>query len=252
MHVHTLLPLGLAGLFALVVAAADEPSAPPVGQRAQVLEKQVTVRFDYLLYLPKDYNEDATKKWPMILFLHGAGERGRDVNRVKIHGPPKLIDKGREFPFIIVSPQCPPDTWWEPFSLKVLLDEIEARYRVDPDRVYVTGLSMGGFGTWDLAARFPERFAAIAPICGGGNPVVAGRIRRLPAWVFHGEADPVVPFKRSQEMVDALKAVGGDVKFTSYPGVGHDSWTATYENPELYQWFLSHKRGDRPATRPGR
>jgi predicted peptidase len=124
-----------------------------------------------------------------------------------------------------------------------LLDDIIRTYRVDRDRVYLTGLSMGGFGTWDLAAAHPEKFAAIAPICGGGNPQNAKKLARLPIWVFHGAKDPTVPIERSREMVEALKAAGANVKFTVYPEAQHDSWTETYNNPEFYQWLLEQKRG---------
>jgi predicted peptidase len=131
----------------------------------------------------------------------------------------------------------------------MLLDRILADYRVDPDRVYLTGLSMGGFGTWDWACQHADRFAAIAPMCGGGNAGLAHRLKNLPVWVFHGEADPVVPIVKSQEMVDALKKAGADVRFTHYPGVGHDCWTQSYNNPDLYTWFLSHHRGEvRPTA----
>ncbi len=238
---------GLALTSFLAAAAelpAGEPPAEP-GQSPRLFEKQVMVKFTYLLYLPEDYKKDPEKKWPLMLFLHGAGERGSDLNKVKAHGPPKIVEGKKDFPFIVVSPQCPENAWWEPFQLIALLDEIQAAYRVDPDRVYLTGLSMGGFGTWDLATRYPDRFAAIAPICGGGNPVLARRIRDIPAWVFHGDKDPLVPIARSEEMVEALKRAGADIKFTRYEGVSHDSWTKSYENQELYTWFLSHKRGER-------
>ena len=188
--------------------------------------------------------------WPLVLFLHGAGERGSDLNQVKVHGPPKLVEGGKEFPFILVSPQCPRMIqdhtgrerrgWWEPLALTALLDEVVARHNVDETRIYVTGLSMGGFGTFALAAHTPHRFAAIAPICGGGNPQTCPRIAGIPAWVFHGDHDTVVPLDRSQAMVDGLKAAGNDARFTIYEGAGHDSWTETYENPELYEWLLSH------------
>src|SRR5438067_11719457 len=162
------------------VLAANEES----GQQAKVLEKTITVKTDYLLFLPEGYSKDTDKKWPLMLFLHGAGERGSDVNKVKVHGPPKIVEKRKDFPFIVVSPQCPADSWWRAFELLSLLDEIQKDYRVDPDRVYLTGLSMGGFGTWELASQAPQRFAAIAPICGGGNPALARRIKDLPIWVF--------------------------------------------------------------------
>ena len=232
-------------------AADDTP--PQTGQHAQKLEKQITITFDYLLTLPPDYNKDAKKLWPLILFLHGSGERGSDVEKVKVHGPPKIADKDPDSTvakeFIVVSPQCPTGRGWKTDSLIVLLDDVASKYRVDPDRVYLTGLSMGGFGTWDLASNYPDRFAAIAPMCGGGQPEMARRLRNLPIWVFHGDADPAVPVKRSDDMVEALKKIGADVKYTRYPGIGHDCWTESYSNPDLYTWFLSHKRGEATQTK---
>ena len=201
-----------------------------------------TVRAAYLLSLPAGYTKSPKKKWPVLLFLHGAGERGANLELVKIHGPTKLIAHGREFPFIVVAPQCPAEEWWRPDVLAALLDDIERRYRVDKQRVYVTGLSMGGFGTWSLALEFPHRFAAIAPICGGGHWWAVPRIKHLPVWVFHGTRARLVASARSAAMVAALRQCGGNVKFTTYPDADHDSWTATYENPELYQWLLRHKR----------
>lgn len=216
-------------------------------QQAKTLDTQVPVKLQYLLFLPQDYNQDSSKKFPMILFLHGAGERGDNINNVKTHGPPKIVETKKDFPFILVSPQCPTGHWWQPHELNALLDQIQADYRVDPDRVFLTGLSMGGFGTWDLAMNYPNRFAAIAPMCGSGNVGRVRFIKDLPIWVFHGDADPTVPVARSDEMVAALKKAGADVKYTRYPGVGHDCWTASYNNPELYTWFLSHHRGEKKS-----
>ena len=212
-------------------------------QSNQMLEKEITktIRLQYLLFLPADY-ENKSEKWPMILFLHGAGERGDNLSQVKVHGPPKLINNGENFPFIIVSPQCPEDKWWDTDVLNELLKDVMKSYRVDKNRIYLTGLSMGGYGTWDMAQKYPSRFAAIAPICGSGNPELVERIKHLPIWVFHGAKDKVVPVKKSQDMVDALKKVGGNVKFAIYPEAGHDSWTETYSNPALYDWFLKHNR----------
>ena len=228
-------------------AGVQQPLEP--GQHPQSFEKQVAVKFDYLLYLPADYNKDPNQKWPLILFLHGIGERGTDPNKVAATGLPQILKDKKDLPFFVVSLQCPTTTWWRPFDLSVLLDDVLARYRVDPDRVYLTGLSMGGFGAWDLAGTSPQRFAAAAPMCGGGNPAAARRLRDLPFWVFHGDADPVVPTKLSDDMVEALKQAGADVTYTRYPGVGHDCWTQSYKNPELYTWFLSHVRGQkRPAA----
>jgi len=240
----------MAVLAALALAprlAAQAPAAEPGRQAARTFEKHIDIKLDYLLFLPQDYAKDEGKKWPLIFFLHGAGERGSDVNKVKVHGPPKIVEKRKDFPFIVLSPQCPENAWWDPYLLLPLLDEVQSRYRVDPDRVYLTGLSMGGFGTWELASRAPGRFAAIAPICGGGSPALARRLRDLPVWVFHGDKDPVVPVSMSDEMVEALKKAGADVRYTRYEGLQHDSWTKTYENEELYTWFLSHRRGEKKA-----
>lgn len=212
----------------------------PGRQKSGQLDTRIRVRMDYLLYLPKDY--DKQESWPLLLFLHGAGERGDDLELVKKHGPPKLVAEGQDFPFIIVSPQCPEDKWWEPLQLVALLDEIGGKYKVDADRICVTGLSMGGFGTWRLAAYIPDRLAAIAPICGGGEAFTAKYFAHLPVWAFHGAKDAGVPLERSQEMVDALKKKGGSPKLTIYPEAGHDSWTETYNNPELYKWLLKQKR----------
>ncbi len=212
----------------------------PGTQQSARLETQVKVQMGYLLYLPKDYDKE--EKWPLVLFLHGSGERGDNVDLVKVHGPPKLIAAGKDFPFIVVSPQCPKDMWWEPIELVALLDDIERKYKVDADRVYVTGLSMGGFGTWRLAAYAPQRFAAIAPICGGGETYWTKQIAHIPTWVFHGAKDSVVPVERSMAMVESLKKDGAAPKLTVYPTAGHDSWTETYNNPELYEWLLAQKR----------
>lgn len=198
----------------------------------------------YLIHLPDAYDADTDQQWPLVLFLHGAGERGSDLDLAALHGPPKLVDAGQEFPFVLVTPQCADTSQWvaELTVLSALLDEVAAAYRIDSTRVYATGLSMGGYGTWSLAVRYPERFAAIAPICGGMWLQSPAPIRDLPVWTFHGEEDDVVPISFTEEVVAELQSLGSDVRFTRYPGVGHDSWTETYENPEFYDWLLSHRR----------
>lgn len=221
----------------------SNPSLPP-GQHSQSFEKTITknLRCEYLLFLPDGYSENK-QGWPLMLFLHGAGERGSDLKKVKKHGPPKIVEKQKDFPFIVVSPQCPKNDWWtdKVEVLIKLLDDIIARYNVDTERIYLTGLSMGGYGTWALAAKYPESFSAIAPICGGGNRVMAFRLKDVPVWAFHGAKDNVVPLKQSEEMVNAIIARGGDARLTVYPDAGHDSWTETYNNEELYEWFLKHR-----------
>ncbi|WP_091036534.1 alpha/beta fold hydrolase [Microbacterium oxydans] len=198
----------------------------------------------YLVHLPDDYDSDPGRLWPLVLFLHGAGERGSDLDLAAVHGPPRLADDGHEFPFVLVTPQCGESSQWvaELSTLSGLVDEVVSTHRVDPARISVTGLSMGGFGTWSLAVRYPERFAAIAPICGGLWMQSAEPIRHLPVWAFHGDADDVVPISATEEITTELRSLDADVRFTRYAGVGHDSWTETYDNPELYDWLLSHRR----------
>lgn len=203
-----------------------------------------TVRLGYLLFLPRDYGTSADEKWPLILYLHGANDRGNDLELVKARGIPKIAALQPDFPFIVVSPQCPTELWWgdHNLTLKALLDEVETDYAVDAARIYLTGFSMGGYGTWSLATSYSELFAAIAPICGGGFPDLASELKDVPVWAFHGAEDDVVKLEAGQQMIDALRACGGNVRFTVYPGVGHDSWTQTYDNPKLYEWFLQHRR----------
>lgn len=205
----------------------------------------------YWLFLPRNYESDKTNRWPLMLFLHGAGERGTNLAAVKIHGPPKIVRSQPDFPFILVSPQCPADQRWDTDVLSGLLDDVIQQHRVDTNRVYVTGLSMGGYGTWALATAEPDRFAAIAPVCGGGNVVdlllpsrANGRaLKKLSVWAFHGAQDTIVKPAESERMVAAFKQLGNEnVKLTMYPEAGHDSWTETYANPELYKWMLQQKR----------
>ncbi len=225
----------------LLVFPASRAVADDAGQQKPAkLGRTIKVTLKYLIYLPKDY--DQKESWPVLLFLHGSGERGDNLDLVKKHGPPKLIGTGKQFPLIVVSPQCPNGRWWEAVELATLLDEIVEKYKVDQDRIYVTGLSMGGFGTWSLAEYQPNRFAAIVPICGGGEVYWSETLAHLPVWAFHGAKDTAVPTERSKQMVEALKKDGGNPKFTIYPDAGHDSWTQAYNTPELYEWLLQQKR----------
>jgi len=235
------------GLSLMILSGCAAKAEVRAGQRPGVFAMTVTreVRMNYLLYLPKDYGK-ADKKWPLILFLHGAGERGSDLNLVKKHGPAKLVAEGKDFDFIIISPQCRQESWWPTMAedLKLLVDDIAGKYQVDKSRMYITGLSMGGYGTWSMIIKYPDMFAAAAPICGGGDAVLAKfRLAKIPLWVFHGAKDNVVPLSKSEEMVKAVKAAGNkDIEFTIYPDAGHDSWTETYNNPELYKWFLNYEK----------
>lgn len=202
------------------------------------------VNYRYLLALPDGYKADESKKWPLIVFLHGSGERGTDLELLKKHGPPKLIAAGQGIDAVVASLQCLPGQIWNPHGVKAVTDHLIKTLRVDADRVYLTGLSMGGFGTWDTALEYPATFAAIVPICGGAGVrfVMAERIKHLPVWIFHGAKDPVVEPAYSQKMFDVLTKLGGHVKLTMYPDARHDSWSAAYDDPELWKWLLAQKR----------
>ncbi|MEO0796139.1 MAG: prolyl oligopeptidase family serine peptidase [Verrucomicrobiota bacterium] len=205
-------------------------------------EIRKTLSADYLLYLPKQYDAEPEKHWPLIIFLHSSGERGEDISKVARHGPPHLIEQGKDFPFIIVSPLCPHDNWWNLEMLNAFYDTVLETYRVDPDRVYLTGLSMGGFGTWNWAVQNPEKFAAIAPIASWGPNKNFKPLVDMPIWAVHGEKDQAVKLHDAQKVINAIKEAGGDPRFTIYKGAGHNVWSRTYEDPEFYQWLLSHSK----------
>lgn len=207
------------------------------------VEVQIPISYNYLVQLPAGYTEDADRPWPVLLFLHGAGERGDDLDLVRVHGPPRILTEGGSLPFIVVSPQCPEGFEWMPEVLLSLLDQISRDYRVDEDRVVVTGLSMGGKGTWNLGATEPERFAAIAPICGWGDPELAPRLAGLPTWVFHGALDEVVALQGSTGLVNALNELDASVRFTVYPYGDHgDAWKIAYNESGLFEWLEQAKR----------
>jgi len=228
------------------LAIASPQATPPIpadGQSWKV-KGTTTVEMRFLVSLPEGYDDDKSKKWPLMLFLHGAGERGNDLNKVRIHGPLKEVAKGRKFPFVIVAPQCPDNEVWDPAALTAFLNQVEKKYRVDKDHEVVTGLSMGGYGTWALVAAQPGRFAAAAPICGGGGAawIAAGRLASTPIWATHGDADTVVPIAEDQRIVDWVRQAGGDVRFDIVKGWGHDVWTDVYAKQDIYDWLLSHTR----------
>jgi predicted peptidase len=198
--------------------------------------------YPYHIYYPNEYRERPEKKWPLLIFLHGAGERGNEINKVKTQGLPQYLQDRQEFPFVVAYPQCPLNTYWQIPLLNVWLVEILSKVRADHSRIYLTGISMGGYGTWRWAAQHPEKFAAIIPICGGGDPARADRLIHMPIWAFHGGKDDIVPLSETVKMVDAVKASGGKVVLTVYPDLYHDSWTATYHNPKIYNWLLKFRK----------
>jgi predicted peptidase len=206
----------------------------------KIIKKRISTK--YLLYLPTKYHASKTELWPCIMFLHGGGEQGDNLTLVKKHGIPKIIDKKKDFPFIVISPQCPNGQWWSNDVLINLLKDVIKNYRIDKYRIYLTGISMGGYATWELAIEYPKMFAAIAPICGGGDTYNIKKIKNIPVWVFHGEKDKIVKPYKSKQMVNALKNVGGNARITIYPDMRHDVWTITYKDQKLYKWFLKHKK----------
>lgn len=231
----------------LLPACAVQKDLP--GQHAQMLHRRITraVELPYLLFLPQGYSAQASQRYPLLIFLHGSGEAGTDLEKVKIHGPPKLVAQRPDFPFIVASPQIPDaETGFDPVQLDALLDELLERLPIDPDRVYLTGLSLGGEATYAWAALRPERFAAIAPVSGNWTPEVACRLKNVPVWAFHGAHDDVVPLEGDRAMVNEINACGGHARLTVYPDAGHDAWTATYASDELYSWLLSQRRAASP------
>lgn len=232
----------LAASLALGGCAAGLNAPLQRGQHAQSLVvvtddgQRTTQRF--WLTLPAGYLAgDAA--WPLVFFLHGSGERGSDLQRVKVHGPPKLVDQGRDFPFILVAPQLGEGRSWDPRELHALSLLLQRRLRVDATRVSATGLSLGGHGVWHWASAYPDGLAAIAPVCGYGQPEQACAMRRVPVRAYHGEVDNVVPLARQSAMVDAVRACGGRASLTIYPGVGHDAWNLAYADAGLYLWLMA-------------
>jgi predicted peptidase len=223
------------------VRAQAEDHPMPASEKTfdATVTRKLTLR--YLLYLPEGYDPGG-KPWPLVLFLHGSGERGAELSAVTHQGLPKLAG-GKSLPFILVAPQVPAGELWSADALKALLDDLQTRLRVDPDRVYLTGLSMGAFGAWDLAIANPDRFAALLVISGGGNPVEVCRLKGVPVWIFHGRKDDVIPVSWAEELGKRLQRCAGNVKVTIYPDAGHDAWSRTYEDPAVLEWLLAQRRG---------
>jgi predicted peptidase len=224
-----------------------------------VTEAGQAVEFRYRLLAPAA--PVAGERYPLVVFLHGAGERGRDNDKQLKYLPTWMAEPAlrERHPCFLLAPQCRESERWVdvswadtkstpqgPLTTDLLaavaaIQAVTSREAVDPARIYLTGLSMGGFGTWDLAARQPERFAALLPICGGGDETTALRLAKLPLWCFHGDADTVVPVERSRGMIAAVRAAGGSPKYSELPGVGHDSWTPAYRDPAVLDWLFAQK-----------
>jgi predicted peptidase len=247
----------------MTMAAHGLAAVPEIFEErtASVKEDGRDVEFRYRLMRPATLKPGP--KYPLVLFLHGAGERGDDNEKQLAYLPTWLAEEAnqRNYPCFVLAPQCRASSRWADFNWSdktsvpqkqeptadlaaavAALDAVMQAEQVDPGRVYLTGLSMGGYGSWDLAARMPERFAAVIPICGGGDEATAPRLKGVPIWCFHGAADEVVPVGRSRTMVEAVQAAGGNVKYTEYPDVRHDSWTPAYRDPATLDWLFRQRR----------
>lgn len=228
--------------------ATDSQWSMAPGQHAEIFSGRISkaTSSKFLLYLPQNFAAHGAERYPLLIFLHGSGESGDDIERVKINGPPKFLDSRPDFPFVVVAPQAASaHVGFDVHELNLLLAQVLRRLPIDVDRVYLTGLSMGGRATYRWASSRPGTFAAIAPISGAGNPRAGCTLKSVPIWAFHGAKDDVVKTADDEAMVQAIKACGGDIKFTVYPELGHAAWEPAYEDPKLYAWLLSHRRGNK-------
>ena len=236
-------------VFCAALLLAGCTTVAPAGTQA-FAHVDATEVMVYQLYSPElTFDSDGNypgEPLPLVVFLHGSGERGSDnqlqMERALWFAEPRVQDK---YPSFILAPQCPLERWWSPElqtkQVRAIIDRLMAEYPIDPDRVYITGLSMGGFGTWEMLYSNPGFFAAAAPVCGGYDPALASAFATVPTWVFHGDADQAVEVENSRAMVKALRAIGAPVKYTEYPGVGHDSWTAAYHDDEFIDWLFAQR-----------
>ena len=205
-------------------------------------ESKFIGKMGYLLHVPENLPQSGRK---LMIFLHGAGERGEDLEVVKVNGIPKLLAEGMDIPAVVICPQCPSGIVWTNiiFAVKELIDKTVEEFNIDKNLITITGISMGGFGTWEMGITYPEMFAAIAPVCGGGMSWRADALKDMPIWAFHGDADETVPPKNSYEMVDKVNSCGGNAKLTVFHGVAHNSWTPAYRETKLIDWLLEQRKG---------
>ncbi|NMA20608.1 MAG: prolyl oligopeptidase family serine peptidase [Lentisphaerae bacterium] len=267
-HQNPSISLPVGKLVHLEASADHEPSLT-LDHREQFAAKVFLAQgqdLPYRLLEPK--NIASGVRYPLVLFLHGAGERGIDNQKQLVHVAGLFSDpeNRRKYPCFVLAPQCASDEQWvdRPWSFPncvqplypsrnlvsamQLLDQTIRDYPVDPGRIYIMGLSMGGYGTWDAITRFPERFAAAIPICGGGDISKAAKLTNLPIWAFHGGADDAVPVKLSRDMCNAIQQQGGNCRYTEFPGTGHNSWTPATEQPELLPWLFAQKKEPAPLA----
>ena len=232
----------------LCCSNADDVTKPDSTTKAQQVEIRDSEGFNFLLFTPENESQKINGKYPTILFLHGIGERGNDLQLLKREGLPKILDGDKNFPFIVISPQCPSSTEWYYMNednvraLNSMLDDAVKRFPIDTNRIYITGLSMGGIGAWYFAIKSPHRFAAIAPVAFRGDGWSPCPAYKIPAWGFHGALDNVISLSSAQNIVDQFKECGGSIEFTVYSDLSHDCWTRTYNNQDLYSWFLKYNK----------
>lgn len=206
-----------------------------VGITARTVSGNIGNIKQYLQYIPSVYNQRPNYKWAVIIFLHGVGEVGTDINKLRNVALPKVI-MGK--PFVMLAPQCTTG-WWSTSVLQKFLQQVKTKYNIDTNRICVTGLSMGAYGAWDWSANYPRQFSSVVPICGGGTTSLACNLKNVPVWAFHNTYDPTVSVEQSRAMVNAIKACGGKlVKLTEYPLRAHNAWTKAYADTALYNWML--------------
>ncbi len=233
------------------LAATKAPPAPPQPlppEGVQTAQPAAPGGYPYQIFVPRGYAADATQKWPLVIFLHGSGERGTDIELVKKNGPPKIIAQHPGSPFFLVSPQLEdvPDNRWDAAKLDALLTNLRAKYRIDSSRIYLTGLSLGGYGTWDWALKRPDLFAAIVPVAANSENKAADPcvLKDMPIWAFHGDQDDVVDPLQGFAIVKAVDACKGSVRprMTVYPQMTHGSWEPAYDDPAMWRWLLEQRR----------
>lgn len=235
----------LAAAAALPTTPTRADEAPKTGFVDKTFKNADGTTSPYVVFVPKDY--DGKKEYPVILFLHGSGEtKGGKQTPVQVGIGPAIKKREKDFPFIVVIPQSEKRTWKadsdDAKRALAILDEVEKDYKVDKKRQILSGLSMGGMGTWSIAQATPDRWAAIVPICGRGDTSKADKIKDIPCWCFHGDKDAAVKVEGSRDMIEAIKKAGGNPKYTEYPGVEHNSWDKAYGTDELYKWLLEQKK----------
>ena len=239
-------------LFCRIAIPAAFSAEPQQLERKGVSLTRVVAaaRYPYLAITPANF-QDRTVRWPLIVFLHGGDQSGTDLNLVKANGPPRYALAHSDFPFVVVAPQLPVGQLWEPTGIVGLIKQVIPRFRIDPGQVYLTGLSTGGYGTWKTALQYPERFAAVAPVAGGGSTEILKHaeglhlqaLRSLPVWAFHGGSDGLIAPNESQRMVSEFQAIGNPgARITIFPGAPHDIWNNVYDDPAFYDWLLQHRR----------